>query len=261
DVMTRAGRKLASGGRRTARGLSRFSRGLSRFTRRENGTVPHLSSANLFLLATAGLLSAAILAVCLLAPTEETMGHAQRIVYIHVPVAWFALVSFVVMAGAGALYLIRRNLAWDQWSQAAAELGWLSSSLTLLTGSLWAHEAWGTWWTWDPRLTTAFILWAIYSGYLIVRASLEDPHRRARLGAVLAIVGILDVPLVVLATRWFRGIHPVSPGMEPSMRVVLLVSLAGFSAFFALLLARRRVGLGLESRLASLELRADDKAR
>jgi heme exporter protein C len=201
--------------------------------------------------------AAAILAICVFAPTEQTMGDAQRIVYVHVSVAWFSLVSFVLMAGAGLAYLARRSLEWDHWAQSAAELGWLSSGLTLLTGSLWAHEAWGAWWTWDPRLTTAFILWAIYSGYLIVRAGLDDPHRRARLAAVLAIMGLLDVPLVVLATRWFRGIHPVSPSMEPSMRVVLLVSVAGFSAFFAVLLVRRRVQLGLESMIASLEEWAD----
>ncbi|OHB84712.1 MAG: hypothetical protein A2V98_21545 [Planctomycetes bacterium RBG_16_64_12] len=211
----------------------------------------------LFGLLAAGFVTAAILAACLFAPREQTMGDAQRIVYVHVAVAWFGLVSFLVMAGTGVVYLMRRDLAWDQWSEAAAELGWLSSGLTLLTGSLWAHEAWGTWWTWDPRLTTAFVLWAIYSGYLLVRASLDDPHRRARLAAVLAIVGTLDVPLVVLVTRWFRGIHPVSPAMEPPMRAALWVSLVGFSAFFTLLLVRRRTQLRLESLLGRLDQRAD----
>jgi len=211
-----------------------------------------------FSLPAVDLAMAAILAICLLAPTEETMGDAQRIVYVHVSVAWLGLLGFVVMAGAGCAYLVGRDLAWDQWSESAAELGWLSSGLTLLTGSLWAHEAWGTWWTWDPRLTTAFVLWAIYSGYLIVRASVEDPHRRARVGALLALVGLLDVPLVVLAARWYRGIHPASPEMEPSMRTVMLVSLVGFSAVFALLLVRRREQLRLESQLASLERKADD---
>ncbi|GAG12723.1 unnamed protein product, partial [marine sediment metagenome] len=98
--------------------------------------------------------AAAILGTSVCAPTEQTMGDAQRIVYVHVSVAWFSLASFTLMAGAGLVYLVRRSLAWDHWAQAAAEVGWLSSSLTLATGSLWAHEAWGTWWTWDPRLTT-----------------------------------------------------------------------------------------------------------
>jgi len=203
------------------------------------------------------LMAAVILAVSLYAPTEATMGHAQRIVYVHVAVAWLGLAGFLVMAGAGALYLIRRDLAWDQWSQSAGELGWLCSLLTLVTGSLWAREAWGTWWTWEPRLTAAFVLWAVYSGYLIVRAGLEDPHRRARLGAVLAILGLLDVPLVLMATHWFRGIHPVSPEMDPKMRLVMLLSAVGFTAFFALLLVRRRWQLHLESLLASLEQQTD----
>ncbi len=200
-----------------------------------------------------GLLAAAVLAIFLLAPTEQTMGLAQRIVYIHVAVAWLGLSGYLVMAGAGLMYLIRRDLAWDHWAQAAAELGWIGFGLTLVTGSLWAHAAWGTWWTWDPRLTTSFVLWAIFSGYLILRAGLDDPHRRARLGAVLAIIGAMDVPLIVVATRWFRGIHPTTPGMEPSMRVVLLLSVVGFSALFAVLLIRRRTQLQLEHTLDSLQ--------
>ena len=205
----------------------------------------------------AALTTAAILAIFCFAPTEETMGHAQRIVYVHVSVAWLSLVGFAVMAGTGVAYLLGRNLSWDQWSQAAAELGWLASGLTLLTGSLWARAAWNTWWTWDPRLTAAFVLWAIYSGYLIVRASLEDPHRRARIGAVLAILGLLDVPLVVMATRLFRGVHPVAPQMEPSMRLTLLLSVASFTLLFAVLLARRRAQLHLESLLGTLEQRME----
>lgn len=203
------------------------------------------------------LLAVAVLAIFLVAPAETTMGAAQRIVYVHVPVAWFALVGFLAMAACGAGYLAGRNLWWDHWAQAACEVGWLCCGLTLVTGSLWAHSAWGTWWTWDPRLTTAFVLWAICSGCLIVRAGLEDPHRRARVGAVLAIVGTLDIPLVVMATRWFRGIHPVSPDMEPSMRLVLLVSVAAFTAWFVLLTARRRMQLHLEGLLGEARRKAE----
>jgi heme exporter protein C len=195
---------------------------------------------------TAGLLMAALWAILLLAPTEQTMGHAQRIVYVHVAVAWLGLAGFLVMAGSGVVYLLRRDLTWDQWFQTTGELGWLCCTLTLVTGSLWAHAAWGTWWTWDPRLTTSFIMWAIYSGILIVRAGLEDPHQRARIGAVLAILGLLDIPLVVMATRWFRGIHPVSPEMTPAMRLVLLASVAAFTLLFAMVAVRRRIHLRLE---------------
>jgi heme exporter protein C len=201
----------------------------------------------------AAAVATAILAILFVAPTEATMGLAQRIVYVHVAMAWLGLAGFLVMATTAAIYLARRDLAWDQWSQSAAELGWLASSLTLATGSLWAHAAWNTWWTWDPRLMTSFILWAVYCGYLLVRGSLEEPHLRARLAAVLAITGVLDVPLVIMATRWFRGIHPVAPKMDPAMHGVLLLSVAGFTAFFALLLVRRRAQLRLDGLLADID--------
>jgi heme exporter protein C len=144
-------------------------------------------------------------------------------------------------------------LKWDHWFQAANEIGWLCSGLTLATGALWAREAWGSCWEWEPRLTTAFILWAIYSGILLVRSGLEDPHRRARVGAVLAVLGGLDVPLVVMATRWFRGLHPVAPEMTPLMRLTLLISVVGFTVFFVWLAGWRRAQLDLESRTAELQ--------
>ena len=192
-----------------------------------------------------------------LAPTEETMGHAQRVLYVHVSVAWLALVGFIVVAAAGGLYLLRRDLWWDRWAQAVAEIGWLCSCLTLVTGSLWAHSAWGTWWTWDPRLVTSFILWALYGGYLMTRGGLEDPHSRARVAGVLAVVGALDVPLVVMATRWFRAIHPVSPTLEPSMRLVLLLTIAGFTTFTCVLVVCRRSQLHVESLLGEVERTLD----
>jgi heme exporter protein C len=214
----------------------------------------HVRPATFLLAAVpASLVVTSLLFIFLLAPTEETMGGIQRIMYVHVSVAWLGLLGLVITAAAGSLFLIRRDLAWDHWSQASAELGWLACTLTLVTGSLWASEAWGTWWTWDPRLTTAFVLWLVYSGYLIVRSSQEDPHRRARVAAVVAIIGVLDVPLVVLATRWFRGIHPVAPQMEPVMRAVLLFSAVSFLAFFGLLMVVRRRQIRLESAITALE--------
>ena len=132
---------------------------------------------NLLSALAAGLVPIALAVVFFVAPTEPTMGQAQRIVYVHVAVAWLALAGFIVMAASGGMYLLRRDLAWDHWARAAAELGWLCCTLTLATGSLWAHAAWNTWWTWDPRLTASFVLWTMYGGYLLIRGSLEDPHR------------------------------------------------------------------------------------
>lgn len=203
--------------------------------------------------AVAGLMAVAIVTIFVVAPTERSMGDAQRILYVHVAVAWSGLWALVIMAGTAVCYLVRRDLKWDHWSQSAAELGWLCCVLTLVTGSLWARAAWGTWWTWDPRLTTTFILWAVCSGYLLLRGALEDPHRRARLAAVLAILAAMDLPLVVLATQWFRGIHPASPEMEPPMRAALWASIVAFSSLFAMLLAQRYGQLRLADALAALE--------
>jgi heme exporter protein C len=157
------------------------------------------------------------------------------------------------MGLCGAMYLIRRRLEWDFWSQAAGEVGWLCTTLTLLTGSAWAHEAWGTWWTWEPRLTFSLVLWIIYAGIFLLRSSIEDPHRRGRISAVVTLLGVCDVPLVIMATRWFRGVHPVTPEMDPGMRLVLLASVVSFSAFFAYLVVERRRQLELCERVAELE--------
>jgi heme exporter protein C len=173
----------------------------------------------------------------------------DQIVYIHVPAAWLSLLGLLVMAGSGVMYLRTRKQPWDHWLQAAVELGWLCCGLTLVTGSLWAHAAWGTWWTWDPRLTSTFILWMIYSGCLILRAQLDDVHGRARLSAVFAIIGAMDVPLVIVAARWFRGIHPSTVAIDPAMRMVLWLSVAGFTVLFALLLGCRRRQLWLHALL------------
>ena len=187
------------------------------------------------------------------APTEATMGEVQRIVYFHVSVAWCGLAGCVAMGCCGAMFLVHRRLKWDFWSQAAGEVGWLCATLTLMTGSAWAHEAWGTWWTWEPRLTSSLVLWIIYAGIFLVRSSVEDPLRRARIGGVLAVVGMVDVPLVLMATRWFRGVHPVSPEMDPRMRWVLLASVISFTALFTYLTWQRRRQLELSERAAQLE--------
>jgi heme exporter protein C len=205
--------------------------------------------------AIAGLLLAAMALIFVIAPQERTMGNTQRIVYVHVSVAWFGLLAYVLLALAALAYLVSGQSRWDHWARASAEVGWLCSTLTLVTGSLWAHEAWNTWWTWDPRLTTSLILWTMYAGYFVIRGSIEDPKMRARMSAVLSIAGAVDVPMVVMATRWFRGVHPVTPEMEPAMRWVLLASVIAFSALFGLLLVCRRRQLGMFARLSTLEQR------
>jgi heme exporter protein C len=187
-----------------------------------------------------GLMLVVTVAVAVVAPVDVALGPSQRIVYVHVSMAWSSLWLFVLMAASAIQYLRHRDPRWDAWSYAAAELGWLCCSLTLVSGSFWAHEAWGAWWTWDPRLTSSFILWLIYGGALLVRQADTDRHRGAHISAVLAAIGLLDVPLVTMATRWFRSMHPIAPQMEPTMRGVLAVTVGCFTVFFAMLLVRRQ---------------------
>jgi heme exporter protein C len=187
------------------------------------------------------------------APTESTMGDVQRILYLHVSVAWCGLGICLLMGICGAMFLASQRLEWDHWSQAAAEVGWLCTTLTLLTGSAWAHEAWGTWWTWDPRLTSSLILWTIYAGIIFARASIEDPYRRGRISGVLAIIGMSDLPVVIMATRWFRGVHPVTPEMDSTMRYVLLACALSFTAMFTYFVIQRQRQLGLFEKAARCE--------
>jgi heme exporter protein C len=203
------------------------------------------------------LLGLAIGMIFFYAPTEASMGDVQRILYLHVAVAWCGLAGFVVSAACSVAYLARRRLAWDHAAQAAAETGWLCTTLTLITGSLWAHEAWNTWWTWEPRLTSSLVLWLIYTGVFLVRSGIEDPIRRARTCALITILGVSDIPLIVMATRWFRGVHPVTPEMDPRMRVVLLAAVVSFTAFFVYLGTVRRRQLQTHERIESLEAELD----
>ena len=204
-------------------------------------------------ISTAMLLLAAVGAIYFYAPTEISMGDVQRIVYFHVPTAWFGMVAFLGMAISGTMYLRTRDLRWDHWSQALAEVGWLCCTLTMVLGSIWAKAAWNAWWTWDPRLTTVFLLWAMYSGIIVLRANLEDMQQSARFRAVVAIIGALDIPMIFLVTRWYRGMHPTAPQLEPSMQATLVLSIAAFTVLFSIMVLRRRAQFDLAWRIGVLE--------
>jgi heme exporter protein C len=186
----------------------------------------------------------ALLAALFYAPTEETMGDAQRIFYFHVPSAWIAFLAFFVVCAASILFLWKRERKWDVLALSSAELGVLLASLVLVTGPLWAKTVWGVWWVWDARLTATLVLWLIYVGYLMLRAYVEDPERRARLSAVLGIVGAADIPFIVLSVQWWRTQHPSliltqSGSLELPMVHTLLVALLSFSLVYVYLLLRR----------------------
>jgi heme exporter protein C len=208
-------------------------------------------------LMTLGLMLVSLFMVFEWVPTEEDQGIVQRIFYFHVPCAWVAFAAFGIVAIAGVFYLWLKDQIWDDLGYAAAEIGMVFCTLVLVTGSLWAKPIWGTWWTWDSRLTTTFILWLLYGGYLMLRAMADDTEEVARFGAVIGIVAALDVPVVILSVRLWRTIHPAvlitrsgEHGLEdPRMVITLLISLTAFTALFGWLLMLRFRQLRTRSRL------------
>jgi heme exporter protein C len=200
------------------------------------------------------------------APEEAVMGQVQRVFYFHVAAGWVGMLGFLVAAVAGIAYLRSGERRWDITGLAAVEIGMAFAFINVVTGSIWARPIWNTWWTWDPRLTTATIMLLIYAAYLMLRSGIEDPDRRARFGAVYAIVGFISVPLTFFSARLFRTIHPVvigsnQPGAEgafdmtPKMLQTFLFSLLVFSFIFVDLLWHR-VRLGwLQDKVEQLKLK------
>jgi len=215
---------------------------------------------------TAVLFVAATAMVFFYAPEEAVMGQVQRVFYFHVSAGWVGMLGFLVAAIAGIAYLRSGRRDWDIVGLAAVEIGMVFAFINIVTGSIWARPIWNTWWTWDPRLTTATIMELIYAAYLMLRSGIEDPDRRARFGAVYAIIGFLSVPLTFFSARLFRTIHPVvigtnEPGaqgafdMTPPMLQTFMFSLFVFSVFFADLLWHR-IRLGkLADRVEQLKLK------
>jgi heme exporter protein C len=203
------------------------------------------------------------------APTEAVMGNVQRVFYFHVAAGWVGMLGFLVAAIAGIAYLRTKDSKWDIVEVSAVEIGMVFALINVITGSIWARPIWNTWWTWDPRLTTATIMLLIYAAYLLLRAGIEDPNRRARFGAVYAIIGFLSVPLTFFSARLYRTIHPVvigtnQPGAEGAfdmtskMLQVFLFSLIVFTFIFADLLWHRiRMGR-LQEKVEQLKMQTSD---
>jgi heme exporter protein C len=197
-------------------------------------------------LASSVLLPLSMAAIFLYAPTERVQGNVQRIFYLHLPLAWIAYLSFFIVFVGSVLYLWRRADRWDHLAHAAAEVGVVFTTLVLITGSIWARPIWGTWWSWDARLTTTLVLWFIYVGYLMLRSYVVEERRAARYAAVLGIVGFLDVPIIHQSVTWWRTLHPEpvvlapgGPAMPPSMLLTFGLSMVAFTVFFAWLLQQR----------------------
>ena len=200
------------------------------------------------LLAASGLLMLLTLALAFLwVPTDAVLGVSQRIFYIHVPMAFMGFAAFGVVLAGSIGYLRSGSARADALAYAAAEVGVLFMSLVLVTGVLWSRPVWGVWWTWAPQQTTTLVLWFIYVAYLMLRAYAPQGAQSARYAAVLGIIGFIDVPIVYMAGKWWRDIHPgavVGPfaesgSLDGSMALTLLVGTIAFAVFFAFLLLQR----------------------
>lgn len=229
------------------------------------------ASFTLSAIAVAILLSYGLREALQVAPTEATMGNIQRIFYYHVPSYATAFAMFAANLVASIVYLLGRNTpraaAADAVAVSAAELGVIFCSVGLLTGMLWAKPVWGIWWTWDARLTSTFVLWLIYVSYLMLRR-LSTAGQAPTLAAALAIFGFVDVPIVYMSIRWWRTQHPQpvifgeqgQSGLDPGMGAALLINLAAFLCYGALVfwvrykLERARQELSEAQALQSIRL-------
>jgi len=181
------------------------------------------------------------------APADALQGDVQRIFYIHVPMAMCAYLAGGVVALAGLIYLKTRNLFWDVIARCSAEIAVLFTTLVLVTGSLWGRPGWGTWWSWDARLTTTLVLWFIYVGYLMLRSYVGEPERAARYSVLVGVLGAVDIPIVHVSVEWWRTLHPQgiidsasgTPALPASMLAVFLVGTITMLLLYVLLMLVR----------------------
>lgn len=218
-------------------------------------------------------LVAAFCLVMFYAPLEIEMGMVQKVFYFHVASGWTGMLGFLVATLSAIAYLKNNDLKWDVAGLAGVEIGMVFMLLCIVSGSIWARPIWNTWWTWDPRLTTALVMELVYAAYLLLRSGVDEPMRRARFAAVYAIVGFLSVPMTFLSIRIFRTIHPVIVGgSDPSalgsfamtgrMQLTFFFGLIAFSILFAAFYWHRlRLGM-LQRELdeRKMELTTEDRA-
>ncbi|MBI4588753.1 MAG: cytochrome c biogenesis protein CcsA [Candidatus Rokubacteria bacterium] len=180
------------------------------------------------------------------APKDAVQGNVQRIMYVHVPSILTAYLAFALVLIASVGFLFTRRTEWDRLAHSAGEIGVVFTGLTLVSGSIWGKPTWGTWWTWDARLTSTAILFLIYVGYLLLRGMVEDWERSARYAAVVGILGAVNVPIVHFSVLWWRTLHqpatilsPERAPISPPIALALLVNWIAFSLLFAYFLSKR----------------------
>lgn len=179
------------------------------------------------------LLCFALVLILFFTPVEAVMGPVQKIFYFHVAASWAGMLSFIIAAVSGGMYLFTRRFKWDWLSLSAVEIGIVFGLITLVSGMIWAQPIWNTWWVWDPRLTTTAIMELIFAAYFILRSSLDSAEKRARLGAVYALLAVVTVPLTFFSIRLFRTIHPVVIATGSSGGAGFSMSARMLRAFFS----------------------------
>ena len=171
------------------------------------------------------------------APPDYQQGESYRIMFIHVPAAWMSMFIYMVMAISGAIGLIWRIKLADIMASASAPIGAAFTFLALATGSLWGKPMWGAWWVWDARLTSELILLFLYLGFIALQASIEDPRNAARAGAVLALVGVVNIPIIHYSVEWWSTLHQgatVTKFDKPSIHIDMLIPLLLMAVAFKL---------------------------
>src|SRR5438067_2873674 len=219
-----------------------------------------------------GGLTAAVLALglawaLLLAPPDYQQGESVRIMFIHVPSAWMALSIYLFIAIASGVALVSRHPLAEMAAQSAAPIGAAFTLVCLTTGSLWGRPMWGTWWVWDARLTSVLVLFFLYLGYIALVNAFDDASRGARAGSLLALVGVVNLPIIKFSVDWWNTLHqPASvirmgrPAIDASMLAPLLMMAAGFALLFLwLLVLRMRTALN-ERKARALRLHGEEPA-
>jgi heme exporter protein C len=201
-------------------------------------------------------------------PPDYQQGETVRIMYIHVPSAWMAMMVYTTMAVASAVALVWKHPVAELYTKAAAPLGAGFTALCLLSGSLWGQPMWGTWWVWDARLTSVLILFFIYLGYIVLVSAFDDPQRGLKAGAVLTLVGAVNMPIIKFSVDWWNTLHQPASVMklggstlDSSMLVPLLVMAVAFTALFAWLVLLRTETEIAERRIRALHLATAMAAR
>lgn len=194
-----------------------------------------------------GLITAILLGIGLysglfIAPADYQQGESYRIMFIHVPAAWMSMFVYMILAGSGAIGLIWNIKLADMLATVSAPIGASFTFLALVTGSLWGKPMWGTWWAWDARLTSELLLFFLYIGFMALQAAIDDPRRSSRAGALLALVGVLNIPVIHFSVQWWNTLHqPASissinkigaPAIYPSMLYPLLIMALAFTLFY-----------------------------